>query len=41
MDDSSNPETMIKQDANEESIAQAEWQAFYRHFQNITIGRFK
>jgi hypothetical protein len=41
MDDSNNHETMRKQDANKETLAQAEWQAFYRHFQNITIGRFK
>ena len=40
MDDSNNHETMTKQDANEETLAQAEWQAFYRHFQNIAIGRF-
>lgn len=40
MDDSNNRETMTKQDANGETLAQAEWQAFYRHFQNITIGRF-
>ena len=41
MDDSNNHETVRKQDANEKTLAQAEWQAFYRHFQNITIGRFK
>jgi len=41
MDDYSNRETVTKQDANEETLAQVEWQAFYRHFQNITIGRFK
>jgi hypothetical protein len=37
MDDYSNRETVTKQDANEETLAQVEWQAFYRHFQNITI----
>jgi hypothetical protein len=41
MDDSNNHETMRNQDVNEETIAQVEWQAFYRHFQNIAIGRFK
>jgi hypothetical protein len=41
VDGSNSHETMRKQDANEETIAQAEWQAFYRHFQNITIGRFQ
>ena len=41
VDDSSNRETMTKQDANEETLDQVEWQAFYRHFQNIAIGRFK
>ena len=41
VDDSNNHETVRKQDASEETLAQAEWQAFYRHFQNITVGRFK
>jgi hypothetical protein len=41
MDDSNNHGTMRKDDANEETLAQAECQAFYRHFQNISIGRFK
>jgi hypothetical protein len=41
VDDSNNHKIMRNQDANEDTIAQAERQAFYRHFQNITIGRFK
>ena len=41
VDDSNNHETVRKQDASEETLAQAEWQAFYRHFQNITVGKFK
>jgi hypothetical protein len=41
VDGSGDHEAARKHDASEETIAQEEQQAFYRHFQNIAIGRFQ
>lgn len=37
VDSSADHEAMQKQDVNEATVAQEEWQAFHRHFQNIAI----
>jgi hypothetical protein len=39
MDGSGDHEATRNHDASKETIAQEEQQAFYRHFQNIAIGR--